>query len=100
MTRRRLIPLLVFVLLAIGSLAVASGSLGRALPVWNPGYHGELPPASDPAYQGQDATNKQGPDVECSDTDMSNPADEPVCPSPRVSPGANQSSDTTTDEAP
>ena len=100
MNRRRLLALVAVVLLAIGSLAAASGSIGRTLPVWNPGYNGELPPASDPAYAGQDATSTQGPDVECSDTDMTNPADEPVCPTPDGSPTTDPSSDTTTDDAP
>ena len=100
MNRRQWLLLMAIAVVVIGSLVVATGSLGRALPVWDPGYHGQLPPASDPAYAGQDATSPQGSDVECSDTDMSNPADDPVCPSGNGSPVPNPSSDTTGDEAP
>ncbi len=94
MRRQHWMAIAVVVLLVLASFAVASGSAGRALPIWNPGYNGQLPPASDPAYEGQDATTRQGPDVECSDTDLSNPAAEPICPTPAGSPVANPSSDT------
>jgi hypothetical protein len=100
MGRQRWIALIAAALLLVGSLAIATGAVGRALPVWNPGYNGQLPPATDPAYKGQDAIDKQGPDTVCSDTNMSNPADEPVCPTPKGAPVTDPSSDTTTDGSP
>jgi hypothetical protein len=89
MTQSRRIALLILLVAVIGLVVAVSTTAGRGLPVFNPGYNNEIPVSTDGATY--------GPDVVCGDTDLANPAQDPVCPTPAGTPVVDPSSDTTND---
>jgi hypothetical protein len=93
-TRSIVTMVLAGLLIMIVAVQIVSG---QTLPIWDhPGNL--LPPPNDPAYN---AYGTPGPihDVVCSDTDLSNAAEEPSCPPPVPHGTPVRGSDTTGEES-
>lgn len=77
-------------------IGVAQLASGQSLPIWDHAGN-SLPPYSDPAYADY-GTLPPVSDVVCSDTDLSNAAEEPSCPPPSPHGSPVRGSDTTGEE--
>jgi hypothetical protein len=95
-SRRIWIFALATVLLLLVGVQLASGVSTKLPSVMQSGNQ-QIAPPDDPVYGGK-GNQGQGPDVLCSNTDLTKPAEEPSCPPPDARPTRDPNSDTTGEE--
>lgn len=91
--RGLLATMIIVVVVLLGAVRVTTGAWSSWLPVWQIHSHRVLG-AGDPAYGSPPPAH----DVVCSDTNLSDPAEEPSCPPPSPNWIPSRGSDTTGEE--